>query len=198
MSRETCSSGTEWGRPTFNDGHSTPETEISILCLCFGTCFSRRISCFIVRENKKFNSPSPAKPLITYSVSLEYSRGGYLGLWIKLLRHPPFFLRLPWNAFPKKKITRSLGRYPRTTLTRTTLKVNIHIFGLTKCTIYSEKCSCFLPVFLYAVTMLIFHIKRITPSEKWCNYVVAFFLKMPKICVGRTTVNGEKREDGFR
>ena len=34
--------------------------------------------------------------------------------------------------------------------------------------------------------------------EKWCNYVVTFFfLKMPKIWVGRTTVNGEKKEDGF-
>ena len=80
MSRETWSSGTEWGRPSFNNGHSTPETEISILCLCLGTCFSRRISCFIVRENKKFNSPSPAKPLMTNSVPLEYSRGEYLGL----------------------------------------------------------------------------------------------------------------------
>ena len=30
-------------------------------------------------------------------------------------------------------------------------------------------------------------------SEKWCNYFVTFFfLKMPKIWVGRTTVNGEK------
>ena len=53
----------------------------------------------------------------------------------------------------------------------------------------------FMAVFLYAVTMLIFQIKRIISCEKWCNYVVtffffAFFLKMPKIWVGRTTVNG--------
>ena len=27
----------------------------------------------------------------------------------------------------------------------------------------------FVPVFLYAVTMLIFQIKRIISSEKWCN-----------------------------
>ena len=33
----------------------------------------------------------------------------------------------------------------------------------------------FVPVFLYAVTMLIFQIKRIISSEKWCNYVVTFF-----------------------
>ena len=47
--------------------------------------------------------------------------------------------------------------------------------------------------------MLIFQIKRIISSEKWCNYVVTFFffLKMPKIWVGRTTVNGEKKEDAI-
>ena len=52
------------------------------------------------------------------------------------------------------------------------------------------------PVFLYAVTMLIFQIKRIISSEKWCNYVV-IFLKMPKIWVGWTMVNREKKEDGL-
>ena len=56
----------------------------------------------------------------------------------------------------------------------------------------------FVPVFLYAVTKLIFQIKRIISSEKWCNYVVIFFLKMPKIWVGRTTVNGERKEDGLK
>ena len=58
----------------------------------------------------------------------------------------------------------------------------------------------FVPVFLYAVTMLIFQMKRIISSEKWLNYVVTFFfffLKMPKIWVGRTTLNGEKKEDGL-
>ena len=46
--------------------------------------------------------------------------------------------------------------------------------------------------------MLIFHIKRIISSEKWFNYVVTFFfLKMPKIWVGRMTLNGEKKEDGL-
>ena len=53
----------------------------------------------------------------------------------------------------------------------------------------------FVPVFLYAVTMLIFQIKRIISSEKWCNYIVSFFffLKMPKIWVGQTTVNRKKK-----
>ena len=42
--------------------------------------------------------------------------------------------------------------------------------------------------------MLIFQIKRIISSEKWFNYVfTVFFLKMPKIWVGRTTLNGEKK-----
>ena len=35
-------------------------------------------------------------------------------------------------------------------------------------------------------------------KRKWFNYVVTFFfLKMPKIWVGRTTPNGEKRENGL-
>ena len=57
----------------------------------------------------------------------------------------------------------------------------------------------FVPVFLYAVTLLIFQIKRIISSEKWYKYVVTFFffLKMSKIWVGRTRVNGEKKEDGL-
>ena len=33
----------------------------------------------------------------------------------------------------------------------------------------------FVPVFLYIVTILIFHIKRIISNEKWFNYVVPFF-----------------------
>ena len=75
-----------------------------------------------------------------------------------LLGHPLFFLHLSSNAFPDielvgriekknlkknhKKSRNSRPRYPRTTL-----KVNIHIFGLTKCTIYCEKCSCFCSCF---------------------------------------------------
>ena len=47
--------------------------------------------------------------------------------------------------------------------------------------------------------MLIFHFKRIVSSEKWFNDVATFFffLKMPKIWVGRTTPNGEKKKDGL-
>ena len=47
--------------------------------------------------------------------------------------------------------------------------------------------------------MLIFQIKRIISSEKWFNYVVPFFFwKMPKMWVGRKTLNGGKKEDGLR
>ena len=47
--------------------------------------------------------------------------------------------------------------------------------------------------------MLSFQIKRIISSEKWRQarfFFFFFFLKMAKIWVGRTTVNGEKEEDG--
>ena len=72
------------------------------------------------------------------------------------------------------------------------LKVNIHIFGLTKCTIKTVKNA---PVFLYAVTMLIFQTKRIISNEKWFNYIdsLLFSFLMPKIWVGQTTLNGEKK-----
>ena len=81
----------------------------------------------------------------------------------------------------------------------TTVKVNIHIFGLTKCTIYCKNVPVFVPVFLYAFTMLIFQIERIISSETWFNYVVTFlFLKMLKIWAGRTTLNGGKKGEGLR
>ena len=49
--------------------------------------------------------------------------------------------------------------------------------------------------------MLTFQIKRVIASEKLFSYVVTFFfffLKMPKIWVDRTTLNGEKKEDGLK
>ena len=73
------------------------------------------------------------------------------------------------------------------------LKVNIHIFGLPKCTIFCEKCSCFVPVFLYAATVLIFEIKRIISSEKWCNYVVTFFCFENAKYLGRSG-DGKKKK----
>ena len=75
-----------------------------------------------------------------------------------------------------------------------TLKVNIHIFGLTRYTAqYTVKN---VPVFVYAATTLIFQLKRIQVKNGLTISLLFFFLKMPKIWVGRTTLNGEK-EDGL-
>ena len=74
-----------------------------------------------------------------------------------------------WNSWPW---------YPRTTL-----KVNIHIFGWTKCTIYCEKCSCSCFCFSLCCYYAHFQIKRII-----------FWKIMPKMWVGQTTVNGEKKK----
>ena len=60
-----------------------------------------------------------------------------------------------------------------------------------------KKLHVFVPGFLYAVTMLIFQIKRIISSEKWYNYFFFFFFENAKIWVRRTTLNGEKKEDGL-
>ena len=83
---------------------------------------------------------------------------------------------------PHKKSRNSRLWYPRTAL-----KVNIHIFGLTKCTTYCKKMFMFLFLFFSAVTMLIF---QITTS-------VLFFFLNAKSLGGRTTVNGQKKEDGL-
>ena len=103
--------------------------------------------------------------------------------FLSWLGHPLSFPCLPSNAFPdigsvglKKKKNHKKSRNSRPWYARKTLKVNVHIFGLKKCTIYWEKCSCFCSCFsLCCLTMLIVQIKRIISSEKWCNYVVTFF-----------------------
>ena len=119
-----------------------------------------------------------------------------------LLGHTPFFFRLTSNAFSdvgtvsriekknlKKKHQKS-RLYPRMTF-------NIHIFELTKCTIYRKNRSCFCSCFslCQTVTKLIFQIKRIISREKWFNYVVTIFfvLKMPKIWVGDDAKRRKKR-----
>ena len=72
----------------------------------------------------------------------------------------------------------------------------MHIYFDSQNTQYTVKN---LPVFLYAVTMLIFQIERIISSEKWFNYAITFFLKMPaKIWLSQTTLKGEKKEDGLK
>ena len=54
------------------------------------------------------------------------------------------------------------------------------------------------PVFLYAVTMLVFQIKRIISSEKWFNYIVTFFFwKMTKIWVSQTMLKYGENKRGW-
>ena len=57
----------------------------------------------------------------------------------------------------------------------------------------------FVPVFLYAVTKLVFQIKKELFREKngLTRSLLIFFLKMPKIWVGQMTLNGEKKDDGL-
>ena len=52
----------------------------------------------------------------------------------------------------------SVGRIEKKTLKKKSqeVEVNVRIFGLTKCTVYCKSVPVFVPVLLYAVTMLIF------------------------------------------
>ena len=60
---------------------------------------------------------------------------------------------------------------------------NVHVFVL---------------VFLYAVTMLIFRLKELfqVKIDVTTSLLFFFFGKCQKFGLGRTTVNGEKKEDG--
>ena len=121
-----------------------------------------------------------------------------------------FFFPLASNAFPdigsvgqiEKKILKKKSQgvsEQEALLPQDDVKVNIYIFGLTNAQYTVKKCSCFCSCFLFSVlytdTVLMFQIKRIISSEKWFNYVVTsfFFSEMPKILVGWTTLNGEKK-----
>ena len=53
----------------------------------------------------------------------------------------------------------------------------------------------FVPVFLYAVTMLIFQIKRIISSEKWCNYIVSFFFFLNAKNLARSDDGKQKKKE---
>ena len=85
---------------------------------------------------------------------------------------------------------------------RMSLKVNIYIFGLTKCTIYCKKnVPVFVPVFCSVFSTLIlcscFRLKELFQVKNGLTtLLLLFFSEMPKIWVGRTTLNGEKKEDG--
>ena len=55
----------------------------------------------------------------------------------------------------------------------------------------------FVLVFLNAVTMLIFRLKELFQGKNGLTTsLLLFFLKMSKLWLGRTTLNGGKKEDG--
>ena len=84
------------------------------------------------------------------------------------LRPSPFFFRLASNAFPDVGSRNRRPWYPRMTL-----KVNIHIFGLTKYTAqYTVKNVL---VFVYAATTLIFQLKRIQVKNGLTISLLFFF-----------------------
>ena len=103
-----------------------------------------------------------------------------------------------WSDWKKKKTKKNHKNSQNRRPWYPKIKVNIHIFELTKCTICCKNVPVFVPVFLYTVTMLIFQIKRIIPSKKWFNYIATLFLKIPKIWVSWTMLNREKKGDGLR
>ena len=90
----------------------------------------------------------------------------------------------------RKKSLNSRSWYPRTTL-----KFNIHIFGLTKCTMY---CIYYMFLFLFFSMLLLCSFFRLKELFQVKNSVTTSLLFLPKIWVGRTTVNGEKKEDGLK
>ena len=95
----------------------------------------------------------------------------------------------------KKKNTKRThkSRNRRPWYPKTTVKINIHIFGSTNAQ-YTVKN---VPVFLYAVTMLIFQIRRIISNEKWFNYIVTLFFENAKNLGRSDDAKRRKKEDGL-
>ena len=76
---------------------------------------------------------------------------------------------------------------------RTTLKVNIHIFGLTKYAIYCKNVPVFVPVFSMLFLCSFFRLKELFQIKNGLTKSLLFFFKTPKIWVDGTTLNGEKK-----
>ena len=102
-----------------------------------------------------------------------------------------------WVGRIEKKKNHKTSRNSRPWYPRTMLKINIHIFGLTKCTIYYKKCSCICSCFPLCIPLRsFFRLKELFQVKKSVTTSFLFFflfLKMPKIWVVRTTVNREKK-----
>ena len=117
-----------------------------------------------------------------------------------------FFFRLALNAFPaiwsvgrieKKKTKKKLrknhkkSRKRRPWYPRMTLEVNIYILGLTKCTKYCKKLFLFFSILLLCS---FFRLKELFQVKNGLTTSLLLVLKMLKIWVGRTTLNGEKKK----
>ena len=81
------------------------------------------------------------------------------------------------------------------------LKAKIYIYGLTKCTVYYKKTFLLFSLFFSMLFLCSFF--RLKELFKVKNGLTTsryfFFFKFQKFqWVGRTTINGEKKEDGFR
>ena len=118
------------------------------------------------------------------------------------LGHPQFFsFSIKWvswcwvcrSDWKKKRKKNHKSQNMRPWYPRMTLKVNIQ-----NPQYIVKNVPVFVPVFLYAVTMLIFQIKRIISSEKWFNYVITFFFfENAKNLVGQMMLNRERKQDGL-
>ena len=59
----------------------------------------------------------------------------------------------------------------------------------------------FLSLVLFSCMLLLrsfFRLKELFQVKNGLTTLLLFFLKMPKIWIGQTTINGEKTEDGLR
>ena len=77
---------------------------------------------------------------------------------------------------------------------RMTLEVNIYILGLTKCTIYCKKLFLFFSMLLLCS---FFRLKELFQVKNGLTTSLLLVLKMLKIWVGRTTLNGGKKKRGW-
>ena len=119
-------------------------------------------------------------------------------------RPPPFFFSISvecicwywvggsdWKKKKTYKKNHKKFRNRRPWYPGTTFKVNFHIIGLTKCTICCKNYSCFSLCCYY--DHFSDRIKELFQVKNGLTTSLLFFWKMPKIWVGRTTLNGEKK-----
>ena len=99
-------------------------------------------------------------------------------------------------GFKKKKKTKNhkKSRKRRPWYPRMTLEVNIYILGLTKCTIYCKKLFLFFSMLLLCS---FFRLKELFQVKNGLTTSLLLVLKMLKIWVGGTTLNGEKKKRGW-